>query len=47
MLRQHQRRTVDCIVERCSELVKRRGLVWHTQGAGKALTLLTAARLIL
>ena len=27
--------------------MKRRGLVWHTQGAGKTFTLLTAARLIL
>ena len=47
MLRQHQRRAVDCIVERCAEPVKRRGLVWHTQGAGKTFTLLTAARLVL
>ena len=34
---------VDRIVERCAETVKRRGLVWHTQGAGKTFTLLTAA----
>ena len=47
VLRQHQRRAVDRIVERCAETVKRRGLVWHTQGAGKTFTLLTAARLIL
>ena len=47
VLRQHQRRAVDRIVERCAEPVKRRGLVWHTQGAGKTFTLLTAARLIL
>ena len=47
VLRQHQRRAVDRIVERCAENVKRRGLVWHTQGAGKTFTLLTAARLIL
>ena len=40
VLRQHKRRAVDCIVERC-------GLVWHTQGAGKTFTLLTAARLVL
>ena len=43
VLRQHQRRAVDRIVERCSEPVKRRGLVWHTQGSGKTFTLLTAA----
>ena len=47
VLRQHQRRAVDRIVERCAEPAKRRGLIWHTQGAGKTFTLLTAARLIL
>ena len=47
VLRQHQRRAVDRIVERCAETVKHRGLVWHTQGAGKTFTLLTAARLVL
>ena len=47
VLRQHQRRAVDRIVERCAEPVKRRGLVWHTQGSGKTFTLLTAARLVL
>ena len=43
VLRQHQRRAVDRIVERCIEPVKWRGLVWHTQGAGKTFTLLIAA----
>ena len=47
VLRQHQRRAVDRIVERCTETVRHRGLVWHTQGAGKTFTLLTAARLVL
>ena len=47
VLRQHQRRAVDRIVERCSEPTKRRGLIWHTQGSGKTFTLLTAARIIL
>ena len=47
VLRQHQRRAVDRIVERCAEPVKHRGLVWHTQGSGKTFTLLTAARLVL
>ena len=47
VLRQHQRRAIDRIVERCALPAKRRGLVWHTQGAGKTFTLLTAARLIL
>ena len=47
VLRQHQRRGVDRIIERCSERDKRRGLIWHTQGSGKTFTLLTAARIIL
>ena len=47
VLRQHQQRAVDRIVERCAEQAKRRGLVWHTQGSGKTFTLLTAARLVL
>ena len=47
VLRQHQRRAVDRIVERCADPAKRRGLIWHTQGSGKTFTLLTSARLIL
>ena len=47
VLRQHQRRAVDSIIERCFEPAKRRGLIWHTQGSGKTFTLLTAARIIL
>ena len=47
VLRQHQRRAVDRVIERCAEPGKRRGLIWHTQGSGKTFTLLTAARLIL
>ena len=47
VLRQHQRRAVDRIVERCSTPSRRRGLIWHTQGSGKTFSLLTAARLIL
>ena len=47
VMRQHQRRAVDRIVERCAEPAKHRGLVWHTQGSGKTFTLLTAARLVL
>ncbi len=46
ILRQHQRRAAERIVERCAEPAKRRGLIWHTQGSGKTFTLLTAARLI-
>ena len=47
VLRQHQRRAIERIVERCAEQEKHRGLIWHTQGSGKTFTLLTAARLVL
>jgi len=47
VLRQHQRRAIDAILNRCSDPTKTRGLVWHTQGSGKTFTLLTAARMIL
>lgn len=47
VLRQHQQRAIDAVVERCADPEKTRGLVWHTQGSGKTFTLLTAARLIL
>jgi type I restriction enzyme R subunit len=44
ILRQHQQRAIDAIVERCADPTKTRGLVWHTQGSGKTFTLLTSAR---
>lgn len=47
ILRQHQRRAIDTILDRCFDPTKNRGLIWHTQGSGKTFTLLTAARLIL
>jgi type I restriction enzyme R subunit len=47
VLRQHQCRAIDAILDRCADPAKTRGLVWHTQGSGKTFTLLTAARLIL
>jgi len=47
VLRQHQRRAINAILERCADPAKTRGLVWHTQGSGKTFTLLTSARLIL
>ncbi|HRO36443.1 HsdR family type I site-specific deoxyribonuclease [Thauera sp.] len=47
VLRQHQRRAIDAILDRCADPTKTRGLVWHTQGSGKTFTLLTAARQIL
>ncbi|MHB8145814.1 MAG: type I restriction endonuclease subunit R [Vulcanimicrobiaceae bacterium] len=47
VLRQHQRRAIDRIIERCADANKRRGLIWHTQGSGKTFTLLTAGKLLL
>jgi type I restriction enzyme, R subunit len=47
ILRQHQRRAIDTILDRCADKSKKRGLIWHTQGSGKTFTLLTAAKLIL
>ncbi len=47
VLREHQRVAVDKIVDRCADLSKTRGLIWHTQGSGKTFTLLTAAQQIL
>jgi type I restriction enzyme R subunit len=47
VLRQHQTRTVDKVVERALDPVKRTGLVWHTQGSGKTFTMICAAEQIL
>lgn len=47
ILRQHQTRAVERVVERARDGHKQRGLVWHTQGSGKTLTMITiAARLL-
>jgi type I restriction enzyme R subunit len=47
VLRQHQTRAVERILDRCADKAKSTGLIWHTQGAGKTFTMITAARLIL
>jgi type I restriction enzyme R subunit len=47
VLRQHQTRAVEKVVERALDPEKRRGLVWHTQGSGKTFTMIKAADLIL
>ena len=47
VLREHQRKAVDAILDRCADTTKTRGLIWHTQGSGKTFTLLTAAQQIL
>lgn len=47
VLRQHQTRAVEKVVERALDPEKRTGLVWHTQGAGKTFTMIKAAERIL
>jgi type I restriction enzyme R subunit len=47
VLRQHQTRGVEKVVERALDPEKRTGLVWHTQGAGKTFTMIAAAEQIL
>jgi type I restriction enzyme R subunit len=47
ILRQHQVRAVEKIVDRVKDQRKRRGLVWHTQGSGKTLTMITVAHQLL
>lgn len=47
ILRQHQMRAVEKVLARVQDGEKQRGLVWHTQGSGKTLTMITiAARLL-
>ena len=43
VLRPHQMRAVDKVVERAAAPGQNRGLVWHTQGSGKTYTMITAA----
>jgi type I restriction enzyme R subunit len=43
VLRPHQMRAVDKVVERAADGRQRRGLVWHTQGSGKTFTMITVA----
>ena len=47
ILRQHQTRAVEKVLHRVVEPAKRRGLIWHTQGSGKTLTMLTVAAKLL
>ena len=47
VLRQHQTRAVDKVVKRVHDPYKRRGLIWHTQGSGKTLTMITVASRLL
>jgi len=47
ILRQHQTRAVEKVVDRALDPEKTRGLVWHTQGAGKTFSMIKAADQIL
>ncbi len=47
ILRQHQIRGVEKVIDRVADPRKKRGLVWHTQGSGKTLTMITVAHELL
>jgi type I restriction enzyme R subunit len=47
ILRQHQTRAVEKAVARAHDPIKRRGLIWHTQGSGKTLTMISIASRLL
>lgn len=47
VLRPHQMRAVERVVQRAVGERKRRGLVWHTQGSGKTYTMIVAAQRLL
>ena len=43
VLKQHQRRAIAKIIRRVLEGKKKKGLIWHTQGAYKTLTMIVSA----
>jgi type I restriction enzyme R subunit len=47
ILRPHQMRAVDRVIERAESAEKSRGLIWHTQGSGKTYTMIVAAQKII
>ncbi len=47
VLRPHQIRAVNKILDRAKDENKNRGLVWHTQGSGKTYTMIIAAQKII
>ncbi len=47
VLRQHQTRAIEKVIDRVNDQNKRRGLVWHTQGSGKTLTMISIASRLL
>ena len=46
ILRQHQTGAVEATVWRALDPVRKRGLIWHTQGSGKTFTMIKAAELL-
>lgn len=46
ILKQHQTRAVEKIIERSHDDTKKRGLIWHTQGSGKTFTMIKAAEVL-
>ncbi len=44
VLRPHQMRAVERLVQRARDPQKRRALIWHTQGSGKTYTMITVAK---
>jgi type I restriction enzyme, R subunit len=47
VLRPHQIRAANKVVERAANTQKKRALIWHTQGSGKTYTMIVAAQQIL
>jgi len=47
VLRPHQMRAVNRLVERAQSKDKKRGLIWHTQGSGKTYTMIVTAQRII
>ncbi|MCL4516162.1 MAG: HsdR family type I site-specific deoxyribonuclease [Firmicutes bacterium] len=47
ILRQHQTRAVEKVIQRIYDPHKRHGLIWHTQGSGKTFTMITIASKLL
>lgn len=47
VLRPHQMRAVNKVIERAKDTEKQRGLIWHTQGSGKTYTMIVAAQKIM
>lgn len=46
VLREHQAAAVELVLERALQKDKTRGLIWHTQGSGKTLTMIKTAELL-